>query len=53
MGVLHKNQDLGPAAGPSQCPLLCSCGAGNEFSFQSRVTAVLCEASCGTGQMGK
>lgn len=53
MDVLHKNQDLGAAAGPSQCPLLCSCGAGNEFSFQSSVTAVLCEALCGTGQMGK
>lgn len=53
MDVLCKNQDLGAAAGPSECPLLCSCGAGNDFSFQSKATAVLCGASYGTGQMGK
>lgn len=53
MDVLHKNQDLGAAAGPSECPLLCSCGAGNQFSFQSRAIAVLCGASYRTGQVGK
>lgn len=51
--VLHKGPGLGAAAGPSECPLLCSCGAGNEFSFQSRATAVLCGASYGTVQRGK
>lgn len=35
MDVLHKNQDLGAAAGPSECPLLCSCRAGNGFSSKA------------------
>lgn len=49
LDVLHKSQDMGAAAGPSECPLLCSCEAGNVFSFQRRASAVL----CGTVQMGK
>lgn len=53
MDVLHKSQDLGAAAGPSEYPLLFSCGAGDEFCFQSRATAVLCGASYGTVRMGK
>lgn len=52
MDVLHKGPGVG-AAGPSECPLLCSCGAGNEFSFQSRATVVLCGTSHGTVQRGE
>lgn len=47
-GCSPQGPGLGAAAGFSERPLLCSYGAGNEFSFQSRTIVLLCGASYGT-----